>query len=142
MHIKGQHKTLATVSCVEFADFINQSDEFREAAFSLSRYKMLDLQPKCPQAAGRSWGQTREVMGFSKKQRQERMLPCHHSPPGLGNTFTSRTAAWAPSNFRTVPRPLDWAVLRFTSCLRKSPHLVAPWQTSRLHSHFESKCQR
>lgn len=73
MHIKGQHKTLATVSCAEFADFINQSDEFREAAFSLSGYKTLDLRSKCPQAAGRSLGQAREVVGFSEKQRPKRM---------------------------------------------------------------------
>jgi hypothetical protein len=73
VHIKGQHKTLATVSCAEFADFINQSDEFREAAFSLSGYKTLDLRSKCPQAAGRSLGQAREVVGFSEKQRPKRM---------------------------------------------------------------------
>lgn len=98
VHIKGQHKTLATASFAESTDFINQSDESREAAFSLSGYKTLDLRPKCLQAAGR-WGQTREVMRFPEKQRQ-RMEPCCHS---------SRTATWAPPNFGTVPRSLDSA---------------------------------
>lgn len=57
VHIKGQHKTLATVRSVEFADFINQSNEFREAAFSILDRKRLTSKsrgsrPKCPQVAG------------------------------------------------------------------------------------------
>lgn len=130
MHIKGQHKTLATVSFVEFADFINQGDEFREAAFSLSGYKTLDLRPKCPQNDGR-WGQTREVMGVPEKQRTERMVPCLHSPRGLGDTLTSGTAAWAASRLRTVPQPLEsaCAVLTVHFLFEKEPvhpHVEAP----------------
>jgi hypothetical protein len=66
------------------------------------------------------------------------MVTHRHSPRGLGDTFTSGTAEWAPSNFRTVPQALDsaYAVLRFTSCLRKSlpaSILYLHDMTSRLH---------
>lgn len=65
VHIKGQHKTLATASFVELTDFINQSREFREDAFSLDRKrstsKSRGKRPKYPQAA-RQWGQTGEAL--------------------------------------------------------------------------------